>query len=693
MKAALRRGTRQLAAAAIAAAAAGSTVAQPISVGFAERWVAPDEPLELRIDADTAAGLAELRFFAGPSDVTALLRRPEPGRVVLDPGAGGWAAGEGEFVVWRVADALWQEVLRVPMRVRTAAGFDSSELRPSAELQLQSRAAEDRDDGQPASPRGETRDLAGRGGLAWTGTRGDWRAEAQFNLAGASFRGAALRFSQLQDRAPKLDLADWRVALSRGDHAIEAGHVQWGNHPVLVQGLSSRGVAARTRLAPWLDLGASALHGKPVAGYDDLFGLDEREQRSHALSVGVELIADRPGGLRAELTWFDASQLADSGFGIGEIGDAERSRGLGVRLVGSSPEGRVRGELAYARSRFTNPFDPLLALGGELQPVAPVTAPAHVADLQVELLRQAALGSHRLDVGVGLRHERAAPLYRSIGAFVTADQTLTRLQWRAAIAGAQLSWQLARREDNLDRVATVLANRTDENGLTLNLPLPAWFGGAPGAASPWPTLAASWQRVHQRATNTPATGDSGIAETHRPDQMNRTQRLNLSWSFGATSLAYTLARSLQDNRQTGRERADFRSLGHQVSLSGSLGDRLRANLAVNRSRNLALETGFVTWTTGGSLGLDWQAGERLAVAANLAHNLGDDSDDRSLARSTTVQLQSTWRFELPGPGASLPGQAYLRIARQGDTHRDRIFGLASDWRAWWVDVGLSVALQ
>ncbi|MDZ7589666.1 MAG: hypothetical protein U5L05_03040 [Rubrivivax sp.] len=672
---------------------AGAAVAQPISAEFAQRWVAHDEPLELRVDADSALRLAELRFFAGTSDVTALLRRPEPARVVIEPAAGGWAAGEGEFVVWRVADEQWQELLRVPLRVRTATGFDTSQTSPTAELQLQSRAAENRNDGQPVSPRGTANDLAGRGGLAWTGTRGDWRTEAQLNLAGASFRGAALRYSQLQDRAPKLDLADWRFVLARGDHAIEAGHVQWGSHPLLIQGLSTRGVAARARLAPWLDIGASALQGKPVTGYDDLVGLNDSEQRSDSVTLGVELIADRPGGLRAELTWVDASQRPERGFEVGEVGDAERSRGLGLRLLGSSPEGRVRGELAVARSRFTNPFDPLLALGDELQPVAPVTALAHVADLQVELLRQAEVGRHKLDFGVGMRHERAAPLYRSIGAFVTADQALTRLQWRAAIAGAQLTWQLARREDNLDGIATVLANRTDENGLTLNLPLPAWFAAEAGATSAWPTVAATWQDVHQRAINTPATEDSGIAATHRPDQKSRSQQLNLGWSLGPASLAYTLARSNQDNRQPGRERADFRNLGHQVSVSGPLGDAWRANLALNRSRNLAAETGLVTWTTGGSFGLDWQASERLAVAANISHNLGDDSDDRNVARSTTAQLQTNWRFDLPGPGPKLPGQAYLRVARQGDTNRDRVFGLASDWRAWWVDIGVSVALQ
>ena len=208
----------------------------------------------------------------------------------------------------------------------------------------------------------------------------------------------------------------------------------------------------------------------------------------------------------------------------------------------------------------------------------------------------------------------------------------------------------------------------------------------------WPAASLSWQRVHQRAVNAPDPNASGIAATHRPDQRNRNLQANLQWTLPqGWALAYALARSHQDNRQPGRERADFRSLSHQVSLTAPLGETLRTTLALTRSRNLSLETSLVAWTTGGTLGVDWLAGERWALSANLSNNRNHDSLDKASARSLGVQLQSSWRFELPGPVKALPVQAFVRLSRQGERNDDRVFGLSNDQRIDWVDVGLSMS--
>lgn len=680
----------------------GAAPATGLATDLAERWIAPDEALVLRLDADTAAAASSLRFFVGASDVSALARRPAPDRIEITPLAGGWAAGEGELVVWRVAEGLWSELARFPLRVRTAAGFVTSQWQPQLELQSASRTGERLAGGAPATPRSGRADATGRAALGWTGTRDGWQLQAQGQLAGASQRAQALRFAQLQDRAPKVDLADYRLAAAHGAHLVEIGHLSHGSHPLLASAIASRGLGARVQLAPALDLTVAALHGRQVAGGDDLLGLDDSQQRSLVLTLGGELMPARPGALRAELSWLDASQVAEAGFDTGEVPDAERSRGLGLRLLGSGFDGRVRGELAWARSRFVNPFDPLLALGGALQPVRATTQNAHQAELQLELLRQAAVfGAARpLDLALTLRHERAAPLYRSLGAFVTADQDLARVQLQAALAGAQLQLHAVQRHDNLARIATLLRNRTEEQGATLALPLPTWFGSAAtaegaeaGAPSPWwPAASLSWQRVHQRAVNEPAPEASGIAATHRPDQVNRNVQLNLQWTLPqGWVFGYALARSHQDNRQPGRETADFRNLSHQVSLTAPITDTLRATLALTRSRNFSVETALVAWTTGGTLGVDWQASERWALAANLSNNRSQDSLDNASARSLGLQLQSSWRFELPGPGRPLPVQAFVRVSRQGERSLDRVFDQRIDQRIDGVDVGLSMS--
>ena len=679
-------------ASALGSTGAGGTT--PVSTEFSDRWVDADEALVLRLDAATAATASALRLFAGRSDVTALARRPAPDVIQIVPLGAGWAPGEAEFTVWRVVDGQWHELKRTRLRVRGAFGFETREFNPQVELQSVARVAEDVSGEARSATRGTYSDAAGRAAFGWTGYRRGWSMEAAANVVGSSYRPQALRYSQLKQEAPKIDLAEYRFAAVYGAHRFELGHLGVNSHQLLIHGASSRGLTARTLLADRLDLSITAVNGKIVTGYDDPLGLEDPQQRAVTLTLGADLLPERAGALRAELTWLDASQVSTIGFDTGEVPDTERSRGVGLRVLGSTADGRLRGELAVARSNFRNPDDPALAQGGDLQPVQPVTRSAHVVDLQADLLRQSPVFGQAhllLDLGLSLRHERAAPLYRSVGTFVTADQELGRLQLQARLAGAQLQLQGVRRRDNLDNIPTLLSNRTDEATLSVDLPLPAWLG-TPGVASGWPTLALVWQYVHQRATNEPDVEGSGIAPTHRPNQLNRSRQLNLAWALpGGSIVAYGLARSDQDNRQPGREQADFRNQVHQFSLAATLTEGLRTQLGLTRSRNLSVEQSLETWNTGVQLGLDWQASERWSLGANLSRNLSDDSLDRATVRSLGGQLQSTWRFDLPGIDRKLPGQAFVRLARESQRSEDRVFDQRIDRRAGWIDVGLSIA--
>ncbi len=262
---------------------------------------------------------------------------------------------------------------------------------------------------------------------------------------------------------------------------------------------------------------------------------------------------------------------------------------------------------------------------------------------------------------------------------------------QAGLAGAQLQLQLGRSDDNLARIATLLRTTTDERTAALNLPLPVWFGdGVP--ASRWPMLAWTWQTVHQRAANAPLTADSGFAASHLPDQFNRTQQINFGWTLARGSLGYTLAHSWQDNRQPGRERADFANLSHQLSWAWGVSDALRVNLGLNRSRNHSYETSLTRHTLGGTVGADWQVNERWSLAGSLSANHADDSERRAESDSLSAQLQATRNFKLPWLGGVQPGQAFVRLARQGDRSQDNVFTQATDQRSWWIDVGVSFSL-
>jgi hypothetical protein len=650
--------------------------------------VAPDEVLPLQLDTAQVPNWRDLRVFHGITDVTALVRTTAaPGRLELVPGAVRWASGESELVL--VDGQTWAELARLPLRVLSASGFETQALQPRLDVASDGRAREHRSDGQPLSPRGTYADGATQAGLGWQASRGDWRVEAGINTSGNSHREKALRYGELAERAPRVDLADYRVAVAHGTQRLEFGHLGGRVHPLLAQDVARRGVALHGSLGPLGDLSLHIVNGTQIVGWDNALGLDESDHRLQLLSWGLELMPDRPGGLRAEVGLLEASVQPRRDFNTVSVPDAERSRGLALRLAGHSANGRVRGELAVARSRFVNPYDPLLALDGELQAVRPVTRNAFAGELAVQLLQPDGSVAWHPALTLSLRHEQAAPLYRSLAASVTPDQRATRLAMQLGIAGADLTLQRQQRMDNLGRVATLLRTRTDETQASANLPLARWFGGEQPHPA-WPNASWSWQWVHQRADNTPLAEDSGFAASQRPDQVNVVQQLQLNWTLPQGSFGWNLARTLLDNRQPGRERADARSLSQQWQLAWAFNERWQGQWGLQHGRQLNVETAVEQRIGGATAGLDWRPDERWSLGGNAGLTMGRDSTGLARSRSVTLQAQLARRFDLPGIAKPLPAQLTLRLARQHEVQRDERFGLAVDWRGWWVDIGLAI---
>jgi hypothetical protein len=660
---------------------------------FSDRWVRPTDALTLHIGQDLNARGNDLRIFAGAADVTALVRFPQPGVLLIDPRAAPLQSGEAELVVWLVDGAEWREVGRLPLKVLSAAGLEAGSLTPKLDLAAKSRFEQRTRGDATAPPRPTFADLTGRAAASFEARRGAIAADGNFNASGSSFRGEALRFGQLGAGAPKVDLNDYLVTGRVRASSLAVGHLSTGNNPLLLNGFASRGLGFTQTIGSRLDIRLNALNGTSIVGYDNFFGLEESDHRVYAATAGYEFIAERPGALRAELTYLKASVQSRNNFNVGEIPDAEESDGIGLRVSGSTEGGRVRGDLVLARSTYVNPFDPQLAQGGELQAVRPATASGRIVDLSIDLLQgsTALAEKHPLTVTLGLHHERVEPLYRSLGAFFSADQEQNRVTLAAQMAGAQLQLLGSRQEDNVDDVPTVLKNRTSTSSATLALPLPQWLGTADGR-SWWPATNYAYQAVAQRAINEPATADSGFAATHRPDQKNRSHQLNLSWNLMPWALSYGAIYAVQDNRQVGRENADFTNNGHQVSLSVRASDTLNLSLGFNRARNYSRERDLATYTNGGNGGIDWQFAQRWSITANIGRTLGSDSRNFTASANDNVQAQLTYRYEIASFGRKLPGQAFVRYVRQANESRDASFGLATDGSQWAWDAGISLSL-
>jgi hypothetical protein len=675
---------------AVALACAAGAQAQ-VTADFAERWIAADSTVTLQLDQTLAARAAELRFFAGALDVTALARQPRPGVLTFDLRFARPAAGESTFAVYLVEAGQWRELAKFPLKVLNAAGFESGQFGPKLDLGGKARFNEGARGDASLSPRPTYFDGTGRGGFAFDATRGAFKADGQFNATGSSFRNEALRFGELGARAPKVDLADYVVNLRYGGTTLAVGHLSYGNNPLLLAGYGSRGMTLAQKFGERFDLSVNAMNGTSIVGYDNFFGLTSAQHRIHGATAGLELIGGRPGALRLEIAALDARLESRSNFNSGEVPDAEQSRGLGLRLSGSTEGKRVRGDAVFARSRYVNPFDPALAQGGELQPVKRTTASGRQVDLAVDVVQNARRWSETqpLTITLSAHHQRVEPLYKSIGASSSPDRRLNRAALAAQFGAGQLQLNASRERDNLDNVPTLLTTRTDSTGANLSLPLAQWLGGG---ESWWPQLGYTVLVVRQRAINAPATEDSGIAATHRPDQRNVSHNATLNFTRGAFNFGYTLARATQDNRQPGRENADFENLGHQLSFGWRVGEKLSLNVGANTNRNFSREKDLTTSTRGGNGGFDWQLLDDVTLAVNAGRTLGGDSRDLTSSSNDNAQAQLTWRFGVPAYGRKLPGQVFVRYVRQDNASRNAAFGIATSGASWAWDAGLSLSL-
>lgn len=674
-------------------AAWGDTAAaQDARLIGAGEWSAAGAPIRVQVTQSLAAQAARLRFVAAGVDVTALARQPQPGLIEIDPRAAGLAPGEHELVVYLVEERQWREVARAPLKRLTRNGFESASATPKLDLAGKSQFAEETQGGASAPPRPHFTDLTGRGSVGVEARRGAFAFDASFNGAGSSYRAEALRYGEQAAEASKVDLADYRMSVRQGGTTLAVGHLALGSNPLLLDGFASRGLSLAQRFGERVELSVGAANGTSIVGTDNFFGLREADHRVVTGGVGVELLP-RAGALRADLLYLDASVQSRGNFNVGEVPDAEKSHGFGVRLAGASEGNRVRGQALFARSTYVNPFDPQLAQGGASQAVRPATANGYRVELGADLLRDSALlsSTRPLTVTATVRHERVAPLFRSMGASLAADQRVEHGSLGASFAGAQLQFARQRQRDNLDDIPTLLATRTDSDTASATLPLPQWLG-ADAMRSLWPGVNLQWQRVRQVARNTPPTADSGFAASHRPDQLNRQASAGLNWSRERWTFGYTLSRSAQDNRQPGRELADFETLGHQAQASLRLGQAFNVTLGLQHNRNSSREKDLTTTTDTGNVGFDWTVRDRWAIAAHYARTLGDDSRELAASADRAVQAQLGYRFAFTTFGHKLPGQVFVRYSEHASSSRDATFGLAGAGlqRTWGAGLSLSL---
>ncbi|MBZ0112853.1 MAG: hypothetical protein K8J08_10360, partial [Thermoanaerobaculia bacterium] len=381
-------------------------------------WIERNYPLALAVSNWPQANEGRLAIVIDDLDVSDLFRR-ESDRLVYRPELMPLPRGESEMVIYLVsADGGWTELARHPIRVRQPGGFEAVSARPTLDIEVQ--GTHDPEGGDDQNGQTETR-ATGQFRLESSALRQGWAYGFEVGILGVSEREEALRFSTDGKGAPQIDLSSYLATVSNGGYRLEVGHVSVGQSRQLMSGFSSRGLSLALPLGSRVTFGAGVLNGTQVVGWDNLLGLSESQHRVDTASVGVELLS-RPGGLRLDGTWLDATILPLSNFGQGNLQDREVSSGWGVSLQSSTGGGRFALRGGFSRSTFTNPQDLLLGQGSELVGVVEETRGAQFAEIDLNLFRtMMGEGDIPVSLDLSVKHQRVDPLYRSIGASVSSD--------------------------------------------------------------------------------------------------------------------------------------------------------------------------------------------------------------------------------------------------------------------------------
>jgi hypothetical protein len=653
-------------------------------------WVTADTPIEVVAFPPPGPQEGRLAFVLGSTDATDLFR-PTARGFVYRPELMPLPPGETDLVVYLVAPAGgWSELARLRLKVLRKGGFDRAVATPRLDVAAEVLVSEG-GTGPAVSPAPDTEKLNAQLDFQGVFARGGWTLEPKVNVVGVTVENEAIRFGQLGEEAPQVDLSAYSVGVVRGVGSFQLGSVAFGQHRHLLTGFSSRGLQLRVPLGRTLDVTLAAMNGSQIVGWDNPTGLQEQDHRILAGTVGVELAPERPGGLRIEGVYLDGRQKPVAGFNQGVVNDAEKSRGLGFRVLASSASQRFRLDGGWSTSRFENPPDPLLAQGAELVPVEPESRDAHYVDLHAGVLQTQTKTGRPISLSLAVRHSRIEPQYRTVGTLLQADRQEDTAEASAFLGpvGGQLSYTLA--EDNLDDVRSILTTKTRRAAGSVSAPLSQLFAG-PGAPPLWlPTLSYTLDRTHQFGTGVPPDGEFSISFV--PDQVSFNQTAALDWFFSRARGGLRYGRSFQDNRQEGREAADLlvSTYGVTVGVSPRAGLDVGLDAVSEQAENRELRQDLTTFRYG--LNLTWNVSAAISLAALLAWTETEQDPRAQEGEAWNADAQVAWRFERRhGERHGIGGRIFLRYVIQSAETRN--FPLAADpaIRAWKLNAGLGLSL-
>ena len=657
---------------------------------------------EITVELDDETADQRLAFLLGNNDLTDLFRRTDRGFVYRATDLP-LPVGEHTLTVYAVDDdGVWTELAALPLRVKSDRGFTERTAGFTADFDAFGTSTDEELDGFLETTDEFDADLQ-LGATAHLGRPGGG-LDAQIQIVGASDEERALQ-AGLEENPEQLDLASYLVSYRFGNDSgndggqdggqeagtsgtVELGHVIHGQSRYLVDGFSSRGLNASLRFGDRIDVTAAVLNGSQIVGWANPLGMDRSTHRVVAGGVGVEVMPQRPGALRVDLTYLDGSVEPLADFNQGEVNDAEESDGWSVQLQASSPADRVRFVGGYARSNFTNPEDPFLAQGDDLVAVREEERDARFAEVDLDLVRGLTAGRHGLDLTLSASHSRVDPLYRSVAAYVQSDLEQNRAQLDLIWGGSSAQAFHVQSEDNLDDVPSILKTQTDVSGFQLAVPF-ADFADQPSAAMP--VFSLGIQRTTQEGEDLPENG--GFSASHIPNQVSETFTSGLDWAGASWQAGLRYESTEQDNRQPGRQDDDFETQVWSAFASWTVGMSWDFGTELSRERFESLKLDELDITDRVGVNASWRISDRQNWSGTLSWTESDLRPSRGSSDSLVFDTEWSWRFLDAARGShGTSAQLYLRYSSDDTDVVDRIFGFDQQLRTQVIVTGVTLSL-
>lgn len=661
-----------------------------VSTNFTDREILPNEKIELLLNRELKADEGQLAVFVGESDLTSVFVF-EPKSASFSPSFITLPPGESNLTVYLVKDANWETLAEFKLKVKekveqqdesvtmqtpTDSDKTSIEFTPNVSLNIKGQNQTLTFPREASPERNPFTDIAGQGTFSLKVSRRGWTFSNQFDFAGSSFRQEALRFGELGVKAPQIDLSSYLMEISKGRFKANFGHVSFGSNRHLISSFSSRGVSVTVPVGKQNEVSLAAMNGTSIVGFDNFIGITKGKHSVLSASFAREFFAERPGGLRTEFTVFRGSVLPLNNFNQGEVNDAEKSFGFGFKVLGNSFKERLRYEVGVTRSKFDNPPDALLEQQFTVTKIREVWRTARYGEVSFDVIKDLKLWKEKtLKLSGIFRHEEIQPLFRSIGASTQADRHQNQFEITANLGEMNFVYGNLRDNDNLNNLPSILKTLGRRQNMIFSLPLNSFF--TPNKPNKFlPQISYSYDFIHQFGAFLPVNGEfRDLSQV--PDQKTYNQSFNAVWQLSEKfNLSYRYNRAFQDNRQLGREIADFRSLVNAVSVGtkpfGSLD--FDFELASEEQQNLEQPRTDQTFRVGTRLTWRTPFLKNSTFNANLSTTLAGDTNNFTDARNSEFDVQWAYRFTFGEKKfKKMEAQFFIRYANRYGNTIDRIF--------------------